>query len=93
MEKNYSSWKFQFSLYVKEKDLWGPVNDTTPALNKDKDKVEHSKWIVNDAQVMPWFIRSIDPNIVLNFHPYKTATTMWAYLKKIYCQNNATQRL
>jgi transposase InsO family protein len=90
--KNYSAWEFQFSLYVQGKDLWGHVDDTTPAPDKDKDKDEHAKWKTKDAQVMTWITSSVDPTIVLNLRPYKTAATMWAYLKKIYGQNNAARR-
>ena len=48
--------------------------------------------MVKDAQVMSWVLGSVDPNIVLNLQPYKTATTMWNYLKKVYNQNNAARR-
>jgi len=48
--------------------------------------------VVKDAQVMSWVLGSVDPNIVLNLRPYKTATTMWNYLKKVYNQNNAARR-
>ncbi|MCI16866.1 hypothetical protein A2U01_0038011 [Trifolium medium] len=47
--KNYSAWEFQFPLYVQGKDLWGHVDDTTPAPDKYKDKVEHAKWKTKDA--------------------------------------------
>ncbi|RDX97792.1 hypothetical protein CR513_19387, partial [Mucuna pruriens] len=46
-------------------------------------------WEVKDAQVMTWTLGSIDPIIVLNLRPYQTATTMWAYLKRVYSQNNS----
>jgi len=39
-----------------------------------------------------WVLGSVDPNIVLNLRPYKTAATMWNYLKKVYTQNNAARR-
>jgi len=41
---------------------------------------------------MSWVLGSVDPNIVLNLRPYKTAATMWNYLKKVYNQNNAARR-
>ncbi|XP_039687391.1 uncharacterized protein [Medicago truncatula] len=41
---------------------------------------------------MSWVLGSVDPNIVLNLRPYKTAATMWDYLKKVYNQNNAARR-
>ncbi|WVY98629.1 hypothetical protein V8G54_030780 [Vigna mungo] len=91
-EKNYSAWAFQFQIFVTGKDLWGHVDGNTLAPDKDKDKVAHAKWAVKDAQVMTWILSSMDSNIVLNLHPYKTASTMWSYLQKIYSQNNAARR-
>ena len=42
---------------------------------------------------MSWVLGFVDLNIVLNLRPYKTAATMWNYLKKVYNQNNAARRL
>ncbi|KAJ0011030.1 hypothetical protein Pint_33411 [Pistacia integerrima] len=33
---------------------------------------------------MTWILGSVDPIIVLNLRPYKTAKSMWEYLKKVY---------
>lgn len=90
--KNYSTWAFHFEIFVTGKDLWGHVDGSTPFPDKEKDKVAHAKWVVKDAQVMSWVLGSVDPNIVLNLRPYKTAATMWNYLKKVYNQNNAARR-
>jgi len=90
--KNYSTWAFHFEIFVLGKDLWGHVDGSTPVPDKEKDKVAHAKWVVKDAQVMSWVLGSVDPNIVLNLRPYKTAATMWNYLKKVYNQNNAARR-
>ena len=74
--KNYSAWAFQFQIFVTRKDLWGHVDGSSPVPDKDTAKVEHAKWTVKDAQGMAWILGSVDPNIVLNLRPYKTATTM-----------------
>ncbi|KAJ1434593.1 gag-polypeptide of LTR copia-type [Sesbania bispinosa] len=66
----------------------GHVNGSKSTPNKDTHKDDHAKWEVKDTQVMAWIIGSVDPNIVLNLRPFKTAASMWAYLKKIYHQNN-----
>ena len=29
--KNYSTWEFQFKLFVKGKELWGPIDGSVPA--------------------------------------------------------------
>src|SRR4051812_17921189 len=91
-DKNYSAWAFQFQIFVTGKDLWGHVDGTKPTPDKEKQKEEHAKWIVKDAQVMAWIIGSVDPTIVLNLRPFNTAAKMWAYLKKVYSQNNAARR-
>jgi len=90
--KNYSTWAFHFEIFVTGKDLWGHVDGNTPAPDKDADNIAHAKWVVKDAQVMSWVLGSVDPNIVLNLRPYKTAATMWNYLKKVYNQNNTARR-
>ncbi|KAH0686266.1 hypothetical protein KY289_017028 [Solanum tuberosum] len=41
---------------------------------------------------MTWILRSIDPFIVLNLRPYKTAKAMWDYLQKVYNQDNSAKR-
>ena len=90
--KNYSAWAFQFQIFVKGKDLWGHVDGSNSAPDKEKQKDDYATWEVKDAQVMAWIIGSVDPNIVLNLRPFNTAAKMWAYLKKIYSQNNTARR-
>jgi hypothetical protein len=48
------------------------------------DSTKLLQWKVKDARVMSWILGSIDPLIVLNLRPYKTAKTMWEYVKKVY---------
>ena len=59
--KNYSAWAFQFEIFVKGKDLWGHVDDSKPAPDKETKKDEHAAWEVKDAQVMAWIIGSYCP--------------------------------
>ncbi|RDX82533.1 hypothetical protein CR513_36658, partial [Mucuna pruriens] len=77
-------------------DIGGPmtshVDGNTVALNKDQDNVAHAKWKSKDAQVMTWILGFVDPTIVLNLRPYQITTTFWAYLKRIYSQNNPARR-
>ncbi|TXG71326.1 hypothetical protein EZV62_006261 [Acer yangbiense] len=61
------------------KELWGHIDDSDPAPTEPK---ELTNWKVKDACVMSWILGSIDPLIVLNLRPYKTAKTMWEYLLK-----------
>jgi len=87
--KNYSAWEFQFQLFVKGKELWGHINGSNPAPN-DVDAL--SKWEIMDARVMSWILSSIEPHLILNLRPYKTAATMWNYLNKVYNQDNTARR-
>ncbi|KAJ0099816.1 hypothetical protein Patl1_20691 [Pistacia atlantica] len=41
---------------------------------------------------MTWILGSVDPIIVLNLRPYKTAKSMWEYLKKVYNQDNIARQ-
>ncbi|KAL6335934.1 hypothetical protein AAG906_003559 [Vitis piasezkii] len=40
---------------------------------------------------MTWILNSIEPHLVLNLRPYKTATTMWNYLYTVYNQDNSAR--
>ena len=82
--KNYSTWAFQFQIFVKGRELWGHVEGTDSALDKTMHKEAHAKWEVKHAQVMTWIIGSVEPNIVLNLMPFNIATKILEYLKKIY---------
>ena len=79
--KNYSAWEFQFQFFVTGKELWGHIDDSDPAPTEPK---ELAKWKVMDARGMSWILGAVDPLIVLNLRPYKTAKTMWEYLLKVY---------
>jgi hypothetical protein len=87
--KNYSAWEFQFQLFVKGKELWGHINGSNPAPT-DVDAL--SRWEIMDARVMTWILSSIEPHLVLNLRPYKTAAAMWNYLNKVYNQDNTARR-
>ncbi|KAJ0094737.1 hypothetical protein Patl1_16433 [Pistacia atlantica] len=50
-----------------------------------------SKWETKDARVMTWILSSVEPHLVLNLKPYKTAIAMWNYLNTFYNQNNFTR--
>ncbi|KAL3504167.1 hypothetical protein ACH5RR_034008 [Cinchona calisaya] len=80
--KNYSAWAFHFKIFVKGKDLWGHIDGSKPAPDKDKEKDEHAKWEVKDAQIMAWILGSVDPNIILNLQPFKTAAEMSSLMNR-----------
>ena len=37
---------------------------------------------------MTWILSSVEPHLVLNLRPYKTAAAMWNYLHTVYNQDN-----
>ncbi|XP_058002200.1 uncharacterized protein LOC131179387 [Hevea brasiliensis] len=84
--KNYSASEFQFQLLVTGKELWGHVDGSDPA---PTDSNELLQWNVKDAWLMTWILGSVDPLIVPNLRPYKTAKAMWDYLKKVYNQGKS----
>ncbi|KAJ0043993.1 hypothetical protein Pint_17256 [Pistacia integerrima] len=87
--KNYPTWKFQFKLFVKGKELWGHIDGNAPA----PQGVEAlSKWEIKDAQVMTWILSSVKPHLVLNLKPYKIVAAMWNYLNTVYNQDNFARR-
>ncbi|XP_068657980.1 uncharacterized protein [Aristolochia californica] len=45
-----------------------------------------------DARVMIWILGSIEPHLVLNPRPYKTASDTWNYLHKVYHQTSMARR-
>ena len=71
------------------KELWGHIDGSDPAPTETKDL---AKWMVKDARVMSWILGSVDPLIVLNLWPCKSAKTMQEYLLKIYHQDNTARR-
>ena len=79
--KNYSAWEFQFRLFVKGKELWGHIDGSVPA---PQGTEALSKWKIKDARVMTWILSSVEPHLVLNLRPYKTAAAMWNYLNTVY---------
>jgi hypothetical protein len=93
---NYSTWAFQFELFLKGKALWGHIDgtDVEKSSTSDKPKVDGSSpsWAVLDARIMSWLLGSVESHIVTNLRPHRSAQSMWAYLKKVYLQDNDARR-
>ena len=87
--KNYSTWEFQFRIFVMGKELWGHIDGSVQALT---EPIELAQWQVKDARVMTCILASVDQMIIFNLRLYKTAKDMWEYLKKVYNQDNTTRR-
>ncbi|KAJ9700877.1 hypothetical protein PVL29_006285 [Vitis rotundifolia] len=89
---NYSTWAFQFELFLKGKDLWGHIDGTDvekpSTFDKSQDVGSSLSWVVLDARIMSWLLGSVEPHIVIHLQPHRSAQSMWAYLKKVYHQDN-----
>ena len=88
--KNYSVWEFQFHLFVMGKELWGHIHGNDPA---PTEVSKLAQWQVKDARVMTWILGSVDQLLVPNLRPYKTAKSMWEYLKKVYSQDSTAKSM
>jgi hypothetical protein len=93
---NYSTWAFQFELFLEGKALWGHIDGTNveKSSTSDKPKADGSSpsWAVLDARIMSWLLGSVESHIVTNLRPHRSAQSMWAYLKKVYLQDNDARR-
>ncbi|RVW44737.1 hypothetical protein CK203_081800 [Vitis vinifera] len=93
---NYSTWAFQFELFLKGKDLWGHIDGTDvekpSTFEKSQDVGFSPSWAVLDARIMSWLLGSVEPHIVTHLRPHRSAQSMWAYLKKVYHQDNDARR-
>ncbi|RVW93889.1 hypothetical protein CK203_028238 [Vitis vinifera] len=93
---NYSTWAFQFELFLKGKDLWGHINgrdvEKPSTFEKSQDVGFSPSWAVLDARIMSWLLGSVEPHIVTHLRPHRSAQSMWAYLKKVYHQDNDARR-
>lgn len=97
--KNYTLWSCQFQLYLEGKELWGHISSSdqnqrmmrkhelwghiSSSDPKPKDDEKRS-WNTKDAKIKTWILESLEPHLILNLKPYKTAKETWEYLKKVY---------
>ncbi|KAJ0047028.1 hypothetical protein Pint_06707 [Pistacia integerrima] len=59
--KNYTSWEFQFRLFVKGKELCGHLDGSSKA---PTDPKELSLWESRDARITSWLLSSIETHMV-----------------------------
>lgn len=59
--------------------------------NQKRMKKKVSSWNVKDAKIKTWILGSVEPHLILNLKPYKTAKGMWEYLKKVYHMENSAR--
>ena len=68
--KNYTSWAFQFQIYLQGKELWGYMDGFEPKPEDDKKKI--SAWKTKDAKIRTWLLSSVE-RFILNLKPCKSA--------------------
>ena len=61
---NYSSWAFQFEIFLKGKDLWGHIDgmNVAPTFNTDKSKTD---------KFMSCLLGSVEPRIITNLQAHR----------------------
>jgi hypothetical protein len=93
---NYATWAFQFEFVLKGKALRGHIDgtDVEPSSTSEKSKADGSSpsWAMLDARIMSWLLGSVESHIVTHLRPHRSAQSMWAYLKKVYYQDNDARR-
>ncbi|KAJ8770907.1 hypothetical protein K2173_022079 [Erythroxylum novogranatense] len=87
--KNYGAWEFQFRMFLKGKELWGHIDGSSPAPEKD---IEFSQWEAKDARIISWILGSIEAHTLNNLLSFSTAKEMWNHLQRIYHQDNNARR-
>lgn len=65
---------------------------STESTAADTNKLD--KWETNDARnrIITLILSSVDPQIVLNMRPFKTAKGTWDHMKRVYNQENPARR-
>eukprot|EP00268_Persea_americana_P035601 TRINITY_DN3509_c3_g1_i2.p1 TRINITY_DN3509_c3_g1~~TRINITY_DN3509_c3_g1_i2.p1 ORF type:complete len:359 (+),score=43.10 TRINITY_DN3509_c3_g1_i2:418-1494(+) len=87
---NYTSWAFQFQIYLEGKELWAHIDGSDPKPETDDKKI--LAWKTKDAKIKTWLLGSVEPHFILNLRPCQAARDMWDYLKKIYQQSSAARQ-
>lgn len=71
------------------KKLWVHIDGSTA---RPTNATTLAQWETHDARIITWVFCSINPHIVWNLRPCKTAKGMWEYLKRVHNQENSTRR-
>ena len=87
--KNYTTWEFQFRMFLKGKELWGHIDGSSTTSGTEK---EISQWETNDSRIISWILASIEPHMVNSLRSFNTAKEIWNFLKRIYHQHNTARR-
>ena len=86
-------------IYLKGKNLWSHVDgsdkgDSGAESSASAASAASAKavWATKDAQIMSWILGSVEPNLILELRPHKSAKAMWDYLTLVYNQDNNARR-
>ena len=67
--KNYFSWEFQLSIFLKGNNLWGHI-DGSSAKPSNKEADKFVQWEIDDAKIMSWILSSVEQQFVSPLHPW-----------------------
>ena len=73
--KNYTSWAYQFQVYLEGKELLCHITGSDPKPKEDDKKIH--AWTTKDAKIRTWILGSVEPTLLLNLKPNKIAKDMW----------------
>ena len=73
-------------MFLKGKELFHHIYNSTQI---PIDENELAKWEVQDAKVISWLLGTIEPHLVTNLRCFSTTKALWAYLHRIYHQDNS----
>ena len=62
--KNYTSWAFQFQIYLEGNELWAHIEGSEPKPVEDDKKI--LAWKTKDAKIKSWLLGSVDRHFILN---------------------------
>ena len=76
---------------IQGKESWRYISGSDPQPTEDEKKI--FSWIRKDAKTTTWIVSTVlEPHLILNLKPYKTAEGMWNYLKKVYHRENSVRK-
>lgn len=67
-DKNYTSWSYQFQVFLEGKKMWRLISGSDPRPKEDERK--RLSWNTKDAKIKTWILGSIEPQCILNLKPY-----------------------
>ncbi|KAI5635437.1 gag-polypeptide of LTR copia-type domain-containing protein [Phthorimaea operculella] len=81
--KNWAAWRFQMSIILKSKKLYGVVSGTEE-FNAEASEKEQNVWIDNDCKAQEVIVTHIDEQVLSYLTSCETSKSMWEKLTTLY---------